>query len=176
MMVLQSGAPSSDAPAENDPKPSTATPALTWTGEKLQPKWMEQFIAGQVPYKPRTWIIGRMPGFVPWAKGIAEGLSLEHGFPIEVAEVKPDVAKAKFGERLIGENGGFNCVQCHSIGPRGAITCRKSRWEKASSPAVQTSEPKRMRARRLTAAPPSGNRDRAPFRCATRRACGGGGR
>jgi mono/diheme cytochrome c family protein len=120
MMVLQSAAPNSDAPAENDPKPSTATPPLTWTGEKLQPAWMEKFIAGQVPYKPRTWIIGRMPGFVPWAKGIAEGLPLEHGFPIEVAPVKPDLAKAKIGERLIGENGGFNCVQCHSVGPRGA--------------------------------------------------------
>ncbi len=120
MIVLQSAAPNSDAPAEHDPKPSTAIPALTWLGEKLQPGWMEQFIAGRVAYKPRTWIIGRMPGFVPWAKGIAEGLSLEHGFPLEVAQLKVDPERAKIGELLIGENGGFNCVQCHSVGPRGA--------------------------------------------------------
>ena len=65
-------------------------------------------------------MIGRMPGFAPWAKGIAEGLSLEHGLPLTVEPVKVDAGKATIGERLIGENGGFNCVQCHSVGLRGA--------------------------------------------------------
>jgi mono/diheme cytochrome c family protein len=119
MVVLQSAAPNSDA-VEHAPVASTAIPALTWLGEKLQPAWMEQFIAGQVSYKPRPWIIGRMPGFSAWAKGLGEGLALEHGFPIIPAPVKVDPERAKIGEQLIGENGGFNCVQCHNVGSRQA--------------------------------------------------------
>ncbi len=118
MIVLQSGAPNSDAP-EGAPVASTALPALTWLGEKLQPAWMEQFIAGHVADKPRPWIIGRMPGFASWAHGIAEGLALEHGLPVKVEPVKPDAERAKIGERLLGENG-FNCLQCHALGERNA--------------------------------------------------------
>jgi hypothetical protein len=81
---------------------------------------MEKFIAGQVSYKPRPWIIGRMPGFAAWAKDLSHGLSLEHGFPVDVAPVKVDAERAKIGEQLIGENGGFNCVQCHNVGSRQA--------------------------------------------------------
>ena len=119
MMVLQSGAPNSDA-VEHAPVATTAIPTLTWVGEKLQPAWMEKFIAGQVSYKPRPWIIGRMPGFAAWAKELSHGFALEHGLPVEVAPVKVDPDRAKFGEQLIGENGGFNCVQCHNVGSRQA--------------------------------------------------------
>jgi mono/diheme cytochrome c family protein len=118
MMVLQSGAPSSDD--EHAPKPSTSLPALTWLGEKLQPAWMEQFIAGRSSDKPRPWLFGRMPGFATWAHGLAHGLPQAHGFPPVDEPVKIDAARAKLGEQLVGENGGFNCVQCHGIGERAA--------------------------------------------------------
>jgi mono/diheme cytochrome c family protein len=120
LIVLQSGAPNSDDVGEHPPQATTALPALTWLGEKLQPAWMERFIADDVSEKPRPWIIGRMPGFAMWAKGIAEGLSLEHGFPLSVAPTVVDAERAKIGEQLIGENGGFNCVQCHGVGDRQA--------------------------------------------------------
>ncbi|HET6407161.1 MAG TPA: c-type cytochrome [Chthoniobacteraceae bacterium] len=119
MIVLQSGAPSSDA-VEHAPVATTAVPALTWLGEKLHPAWMEKFIAGQVTYKPRPWIIGRMPGFGAWAKDLSEGFAHAHGLPVEIAPVKTDPERVKFGEQLIGENGGFNCVQCHNVGSRQA--------------------------------------------------------
>jgi mono/diheme cytochrome c family protein len=117
--VLQSVAPSGES-GEGAPVATTATPALTWIGEKLQPAWAEEFIAGHVPYKPRPWIIARMPGFATWSKGIADGLALEHGFPLSVTSTKVDAEKAKLGEQLLGENGGFNCVQCHGVGSRKA--------------------------------------------------------
>ncbi len=131
------GQPSVWSQLENDIAPLTAAapieegegkplggawaPALTWTGEKLQPAWMEKFIAGQVNYKPRHYLLARMPGFASVAKGISEGLSLEHGFtlsPVKDTPAAPDVIKA--GETLISENGGFNCTTCHTLGDRPA--------------------------------------------------------
>lgn len=120
MIPLQSAAPNSDAPAEGAAVASTMLPALTWLGEKIQPAWMEKFIAGQIDYKPRPWLIGRMPGFGTWAKGIAEGLPLEHGFPLAVEATKVVPERVKIGEQLIGENGGFNCLQCHGVGEKNA--------------------------------------------------------
>jgi mono/diheme cytochrome c family protein len=106
---------------EGKPIGGTAAPMLTWLGEKLQPAWMENFIAGKTDYKPRPWLIARMPGFAQHSKGLAEGLSLEHGFlPAIPQEAKPAPELVKIGETLLGENGGFNCTTCHTVGDRAA--------------------------------------------------------
>jgi mono/diheme cytochrome c family protein len=106
---------------EGNPIATTALPSLTWTGEKLQLAWLSPFIAGHVKDKPRPWIVGRMPGFPAVAEGIAQGLILEHGFPLTSPEPPaPDPAKIKAGEKLLGDNGGFNCLQCHALGARPA--------------------------------------------------------
>ena len=118
MMGLTAGVPAPDPAPEGAPVGGTPLPALTWMGERLQPAWMEPFIAGATPYKPRHWTTARMPGFAMWAKGIANGLSLEHGLPVSIEPIKVDPARAKIGEQLVGEMGGFNCVQCHGIGDR----------------------------------------------------------
>ena len=111
------------APGETVPGTGDQTrPPLTWVGEKLHTKWMETFIAGKLDYKPRTWMLARMPGFPARADGIAQGLTLEHGYStIEPPEAKPDPALAKIGKQLVGRNGGFSCVQCHGIGNIGPI-------------------------------------------------------
>jgi mono/diheme cytochrome c family protein len=92
-------------------------PALTWAGAKLRAEWMGRFIAGDVGYKPRYWMRARMPAFgAARAKGIAEGLALEHGFP--TVPPKPGEAKgelAEVGRKLVGTGGGFACVTCHSV-------------------------------------------------------------
>ena len=106
---------------EGHPVATTALPALTWLGEKLQPAWMAEFIAGHGKLKPRPWMIARMPGFPAVAEEIAKGLSLEHGFPLTPAAAPARAPeKMKAGETLLGENGGFNCLQCHAIGERAA--------------------------------------------------------
>lgn len=120
MLALQSAAP---APAEGEEAPAAGSvaPLLTWTGEKLQPQWMKQFIAGQIAYKPRPWLLARMPGFTACAEGIAEGLSLDHGLLLKQQPEPPaDVKKASDGEKLLGENGGFNCTGCHGVGAKPA--------------------------------------------------------
>lgn len=100
-------------------------PELTWVGEKLKPQWMEQFFAGKLDYKLRPWLTARMPAFPARAKGLAQGLALEHGFaPMATEEPKPDAEAAKIGRQLVGRSiegkAGFACVQCHGVGDKPA--------------------------------------------------------
>ena len=119
IIALQSAAPLEEG--EGKPIHTTALPALTWIGEKLRPDYLAQFVAGHVPDKPRPWIVGRMPGFAAYAESLAHGLAHEHGFDVAVApESAPDPEMIKAGEKLVGENGGFNCIQCHTLADRPA--------------------------------------------------------
>jgi len=120
MIPLTAAAPVSIP--EGQPVSATWTPALTWVGEKLQPEWLERFVAGKIAYKPRPYLLARMPGYPPGLTGaFAEGLSFEHGFPLNSAkESAPTPEMLQIGERLIGENGGFNCTSCHALGDRAA--------------------------------------------------------
>ena len=106
---------------EGEPVPDAPIPALTWLGEKLRHDWMSKFIAGQVDYKPRPWLIGRMPGFAHVADGVALGLNHQHGLPQkEAAEPAPNAEMIANGEKLIGADGGFNCITCHAVGEKEA--------------------------------------------------------
>ncbi|HEX8311048.1 MAG TPA: c-type cytochrome [Chthoniobacteraceae bacterium] len=119
MRALQQAVPAAVTHEEGKPAAGTTAPILTWTGEKLQPEWMAKFIAGHIGYKPRPWIIARMPAFKAAAEGIAAGLSMEHGFsPVLTLEPAPEPERAKIGGILLGESGGFNCTTCHGLGER----------------------------------------------------------
>ena len=86
-------------------------------GGKLKPEWMAQFIAGDVPYKPRHWLAHRMPAFPKYAAHFATGLAMTHGYPPQTpAEPPLDAELAKVGQKLIGVDGGFSCISCHSVG------------------------------------------------------------
>lgn len=127
------GAPpaaNANAPAQangGEPQPGTGDqqrPPLTWVGEKLHPEWMAKFIGGKLDYKPRVWMLARMPGFPARAEGLAAGLAMEHACPAKSpADEKPaDEELAKSGKQLVSRNGGFSCVQCHGIGNIGPIS------------------------------------------------------
>ncbi len=119
VIALQSNAPLEEG--EGQPIHTTALPALTWFGEKLRPDYAAPFIAGKVADKPRPWIVSRMPGFAACAEPLAIGLAHQHGFSATIAaEPAPDAEKVKAGETLLGETGGFNCLQCHTLGDRAA--------------------------------------------------------
>ena len=106
---------------EGEAVPDAPVPALTWLGEKLRHDWMSKFISGQVEYKPRTWLIGRMPGFAHVADGVALGLNHQHGLPQKEAdEPAPDAELVAAGQKLIGADGGFNCITCHAVGEQAA--------------------------------------------------------
>ncbi len=96
--------------------PEQFRPHLTWIGEKLKPEWFSAFVAGDVKYKPRTWIYARMPAFPARAKLLAEGLALEHGCPTtSPVDLKPEEKMADSGCRLIGKDG-LSCISCHGVG------------------------------------------------------------
>jgi hypothetical protein len=121
MGALQSAAQRPTDPVEGAPVAGTVVPHLTWFGEKLLPGWMGSFIAGAAPYKPRPWIIARMPGFGGPAMGIAVGLAQQHGLPLSDApEPAPDKEKLALGEKLTGSDGGFNCMTCHALKEQAA--------------------------------------------------------
>jgi mono/diheme cytochrome c family protein len=98
-------------------------PDLTWTGEKLRPEWSSQFIAGKTPYKPRYWLRARMPAFPRQAHFIGPGLAMEHGMPPR--SPRPPAPKedlAQIGQKLVGRDGGFACITCHSVNDSKAIS------------------------------------------------------
>jgi mono/diheme cytochrome c family protein len=116
---LESKYPPSHGATSEAFAPDQRAPMLTWAGEKLQADWMAHFIAGQIPYKPRTYIRARMPAFEPRAAAIAAGLAEEHGYsPAPVAPEKQDATLATAGRKLMGKtpNEAFACVQCHAVG------------------------------------------------------------
>lgn len=107
-------------PREQDPV-AQGVPALTWTGSKLQPSWIQRFVTGAEP-SPRPWLVARMPAFHRFGVPIAQGLVREHGYgPQDEPPVAADARLAMHGERLLGQGSGFGCVQCHAVGDRPAV-------------------------------------------------------
>lgn len=101
--------------------PPAPLPSLTWAGEKLQPDWLESFIAGELNWRPRPWLQTRMPHFPAYAHLLVEGLRAEHGLPPQhrdhsTRRPKTEPAKAlQLGQQLTGKQA-LDCRQCHGIG------------------------------------------------------------
>jgi mono/diheme cytochrome c family protein len=107
---------------EDEGKEPEKLPSLTWVGEKLKPEWTQKMLAGLHDQRARPWIKARMPAFPARAETLAAGLSHEHGFGVNEDErPKPDAKLAAIGEKLIPQQGGFNCNNCHDIGKTKAI-------------------------------------------------------
>ncbi|MFA6543972.1 MAG: hypothetical protein WCS99_06080 [Limisphaerales bacterium] len=107
-------------------------------GGKLKPEWMAQFIAGETKYKPRHWLAHRMPAFPRYAADFAAGLAMSHGFPPQTpADPPQDVELAKVGQKLIGVDGGFSCISCHSVGAQKATQVFESEGVNFAYPAAR---------------------------------------
>lgn len=90
---------------------------------KLKPEWAAKFIAGTESWKPRPWLESRMPAFPAYAQNLAEGLSMIHGFgPKSAADAKPADGDGlvKSGHKLVGSQGGLQCISCHPVNELGA--------------------------------------------------------
>ncbi len=98
-----------------------ARPPLTWAGEKLRPEWIERLAGGTLAYKPRPRLEARMPAFPAYARGLALGLAIEHGFPPATPARAPADASLSALGRALTRPGAFTCVQCHPTGPEGAL-------------------------------------------------------
>jgi hypothetical protein len=97
-------------------------PPLTFAGEKLYANWMERFLDGTLPYKPRPELQGRMPAFPVYARLLAEGMAHAHGYRYETSPgLKVDPQLAEIGRKLTGLNDGFSCIACHDVGAQKAL-------------------------------------------------------
>ena len=97
-------------------------PLLTFSGEKLYAGWIQRFLEGTLPYKPRPHLQGRMPAFAAYASGLAEGFAHQHGYRAESAPSPlVDAQLAALGQRLTGSAEGFSCVSCHDVGAKKAL-------------------------------------------------------
>lgn len=104
-----------------EPKGDQSRPPLTWTGEKLRPSWMAAFIAGEIPYKPRTWLFARMPSFASRAYPLSRGMAMTHGCPVQDETRPPADAKlAEIGKSLTAQTG-LGCVKCHAVADQAAL-------------------------------------------------------
>ena len=107
-------------PVDQDPL-AQGVPALTWTGSKLQPSWIERFVLGELP-SPRPWLTARMPAFHRRGAAIAQGLVREHGYGAgDEPPLPPNAALALHGPALLAAGTGFHCVQCHALGDQPAV-------------------------------------------------------
>lgn len=102
--------------------PPQPMPTLTWTGEKLRPEWTRKLLEGNIDHKARPWLKSRMPAFPQRAEWLALGLSHEHGFAAD-ENPKPVVneEQKKIGAKLMEQNGGLYCYQCHAVGDKPAV-------------------------------------------------------
>ena len=108
-------------PDEKEPEGDQSPPPLTWAGEKLRTTWAASFIGGHVPYKPRSWVVARMPSYASRAAGLAAGLAQQHGIGSDDAVVVPaDAQHAEIGRDLTGQTR-FGCVKCHAAAGQAAI-------------------------------------------------------
>ena len=97
-------------------------PPLTFIGEKLHSGWMQRFLSGTLPYKPRSDLQGRMPAWAAYSGPLSKGLAQQHGYPAEDAPpVVVDAGLAEIGRKLTEVEGGFSCVSCHGVGARKAL-------------------------------------------------------
>lgn len=92
-------------------------PDLTWTGEKLQADWLQEFLAGKHNEVMRPWLKMRMPSFPARSAWLAKGFAAEHGLSV-VGEEQPLVnpETVEQGYRLTQKIGGLDCRQCHGLG------------------------------------------------------------
>lgn len=96
-------------------------PRLSLLGGKLKPEWAGTFLAGEVKYKPRTWLPSRMPAFPKYAQGLAQGMAMQHGFPPRTPVEPPvNLELAQIGRAMISTDGGFSCIACHAVREFGA--------------------------------------------------------
>ena len=109
------------APNWKAPEGDQSPPQLTWAGEKLRPAWIAAFVAGKVDYKPRAWMLPRMPSFASRADATAAGLAGMHGCPLVIPPEPPPVtAEAADGHTLTTQTY-FGCVKCHAVGTQAAV-------------------------------------------------------
>ncbi|MDH3716604.1 MAG: c-type cytochrome [Planctomycetota bacterium] len=98
-------------------------PDFIHAGERLHSAWMHQFIGDETDATPRPWLTVRMPAFPARAEVLSTGLATWHGIaPSEAGKFEVDPQLAEVGRQLAQKDAGFNCIDCHAVGPQRPAT------------------------------------------------------
>lgn len=96
-------------------------PALTWTGEQLQPEWLKNTLAGTLEQPARPWLDSRMPGIGAKPSLLAKGMMAAHGYGTDYEDIQPDDYLAGRGRALAVGIGYLGCNSCHHGGEAGGM-------------------------------------------------------
>jgi mono/diheme cytochrome c family protein len=95
-------------------------PPLTGIGNKLQKEWMKGVLAGKPENKVRPYLKTQMPAYPAHAEVLAD---LFERADVEKSEFvvshSPEMITA--GRKLLGIQGGVNCITCHNWGEQKSL-------------------------------------------------------
>jgi mono/diheme cytochrome c family protein len=95
-------------------------PPLTGIGFKLQRKWLEGVLGGKPENRVRPYVKTQMPSYPHQAAILSELLEGADAKKAEFAVIhSPEVLEA--GEKLLGTQGGVNCIMCHTWGDQPSL-------------------------------------------------------
>ena len=94
-------------------------PPLTEVGRKLQPEWMNGVLNGKNNIRP--YLNVQMPVFGRSVQSLASVLAKDDQSRSKI-NFPPGHAKA--GQKLLGTQGGLNCITCHNWGERRSLGIR----------------------------------------------------
>lgn len=91
-------------------------PSLSGAGRKFQPKWLEDAINGEKPIRPYLRV--QMPDFGESTKKLTKRFMNED----RISDFKKFSDKdTEVGRKLLGTQGGLNCITCHGWGDRRSM-------------------------------------------------------
>ena len=95
-------------------------PPLTGIGFKLQRKWLEGVLSGKPENHVRPYLKTQMPGYPHQSTILSELLEGADAKKAELAVIhSPEVLEA--GKKLLGTQGGVNCIMCHNWGDQPSL-------------------------------------------------------
>ncbi len=99
-------------------------PPLTGVGRKLQAAWMEGVLLGDVSKRVRPYLNARMPRYPPPVVAALSRLlrSADAALPPLPPMAKVDDLAA--GRKLLGIDGGVQCITCHGWGDKASLGIR----------------------------------------------------
>lgn len=95
-------------------------PPLKGIGFKLQRKWLEGVLGGKPESRVRPYLKTQMPGYPHQSAALAALLEGADAKKAEFAVVHtPEALEA--GKKLLGTQGGVNCIMCHNWGEQPSL-------------------------------------------------------
>jgi len=95
-------------------------PPLTGIGHKLRRDWLEGVLAGELEKRVRPYLKTEMPAYAAHASTLADWLAkIDQEDGARPLVDRPDDLEA--GRKLLGTNGGVNCVTCHNWGHQKSL-------------------------------------------------------